>query len=66
LILDEATANLDDATRARLNENLHRLGLTVLRVTHRMDELAACDAVYRLERGTLSVERRTEPLRDLA
>jgi ATP-binding cassette subfamily B protein RaxB len=47
LILDEATANLDDGTRARVNRNLRGLGLTLLRVSHRPDELAACDVVYR-------------------
>jgi ATP-binding cassette subfamily B protein RaxB len=53
LVLDEATANLDDATRARLNSNVRTLGITLLRVTHRPDEIAACDAVYALEHGRL-------------
>ena len=53
LVLDEATANLDDATRARLNSNVRALGITLLRVTHRPDEIAACDRVYALEHGRL-------------
>jgi ATP-binding cassette subfamily B protein RaxB len=66
LILDEATANLDDATRARLNANLRGLDLTLLRVTHRADELATCDVVYRLERGKLEPGESTNALRDIA
>ena len=53
LVLDEATANLDDATRAHLNANLRSLGITIIRVTHRLDEIAQCDAVYLLEQGRL-------------
>lgn len=63
LILDEATANLDDTTRARLNRNLSGLELTLLRVTHRADELAMCDVVYRLDGGALT---RDVPFRDIA
>ncbi len=53
LLLDEATANLDDATRAAVNANLRGLGLTIVRVTHRPDEISSCDAVYRLSDGAL-------------
>jgi ATP-binding cassette subfamily B protein RaxB len=66
LILDEATANLDDATRARLNANLRGLDLTLLRITHRADELATCDVVYRLERGKLEPGESANALRDIA
>jgi ATP-binding cassette subfamily B protein RaxB len=59
LILDEATANLDDATRTQVNANLRQLGLTIIRVTHRADELAQCDRVYRLDNGTLRQLDRT-------
>jgi ATP-binding cassette subfamily B protein RaxB len=60
LILDEATANLDDATRERVNRNLAGLGVTILRVTHRGDEIAAADVVLSLERGRLTVLRAGE------
>jgi ATP-binding cassette subfamily B protein RaxB len=53
LVLDEATANLDDATRARINRHLESLGATVIRVSHRPDEIAAADTVYEIEQGQL-------------
>jgi ATP-binding cassette subfamily B protein RaxB len=57
LVLDEATANLDDATRARVNANLVGLGTTVVRVTHRPDEIDSADSVYALRAGRLSCVR---------
>jgi ATP-binding cassette subfamily B protein RaxB len=53
LVLDEATANLDDATRARVNASIRALGITVVRVTHRPDEIEASDTIYSLEAGRL-------------
>jgi len=53
LVLDEATANLDARSRAQVNENLRRLGVTIIRVTHQEDELGFCDRVYALRAGRL-------------
>ncbi len=63
LVLDEATANLDDRTRTRVNENLRSLAITIVRVTHRADEIACCDRVYCLEDGKLhGIEHTVKPL----
>ncbi len=43
----------DDATRGRVNEQLRQLCVTIVRVTHRDDEIAGCHAVYRLDGGRL-------------
>ncbi len=60
LILDEATVHLDDETRARVNESLRCLHVTVIRVTHQMDELTSCAQVYQLRDARL--ERVQPPL----
>ncbi len=53
LLLDEATSGLDEATEARLLENLRRSGLvrTCILVTHRSSNTAFCSRVYEIQQG---------------
>lgn len=55
LVLDEPAAGLDPATRANflgLIKDLHRSGLTVVMVSHSMDDLARlCDRLLVLNKG---------------
>lgn len=57
LVLDEPTAGLDPAGRKELMgifQDLHRAGMTVVLVTHLMDDVADfADFVYVLERGRI-------------
>ncbi len=51
LILDEATAALDDETEARLLANLRSCGATTLVIAHRWSALRECDRVIMLDQG---------------
>ena len=55
LVLDEPTAGLDPSGRKelmRLFEELHRAGMTIVLVTHLMDDVANfADIVYVLDKG---------------
>lgn len=55
LVLDEPTAGLDPFGRKelmRLFEELHRAGMTIVLVTHLMDDVANfADTVYVLDKG---------------
>ncbi|OQR96884.1 hypothetical protein ACHHYP_13164 [Achlya hypogyna] len=54
LVCDEATAHVDAATHARVLDVVIRLpGVTVLMVTHRVEDLGAFDLVVELEQGRL-------------
>lgn len=59
LILDEATAMLDPAGRRAvlsLMDNLHRAGLTLIAITHDMDEAARAERVVVLSRGQVAMD----------
>jgi len=59
LVLDEATALLDPLSRReilRLVHKLHAEGLTIVLITHRMDELADAERVLILEQGRIALE----------
>lgn len=60
LIMDESTAMLDPAGRKEVLETIIRLnreqGLTVIHVTHFMDEAAAAHRVLVMERGQIVLE----------
>lgn len=59
LILDESTAMLDPRSRAKMREllqRLHRDGLTIVLVTHYMDEAAEADQVLVLHQGHLALQ----------
>lgn len=55
MILDEATSSLDERSELRLLEKLKLLtpNITILMITHRSQNLAMCDSVYRLKGGRL-------------
>ena len=59
LVLDEATAMLDPAGRRELLtalRNLHDQGVTVVLITHFMEEAAEADRVVVLEEGRITLE----------
>jgi energy-coupling factor transport system ATP-binding protein len=57
LLLDEATSLLDDQSRMELmttvRELAHRLGLGIILITHRMDEVPIADRVIVLSHGAI-------------
>lgn len=59
IVFDEATSMLDPRGRAdilhRMRE-LHRQGLTVVQITHHMDEVPASDRVLLLDRGEIAFD----------
>lgn len=68
-VLDEPTANLDQASRIELLQILHRLcrerGKTIILVTHRLEEvLEFADHYVILENGTATLTARAEELPD--
>jgi len=76
LILDEPTAMLDPRGRREVLETVNRLnreeGITVILITHFMDEAVPADRVVILEHGRLALEgspreifRRAELVREL-
>jgi len=59
LVLDESTAMLDPGSRARLRDLLRRLhgdGLTIVLITHYMDEAAEAEQVLVLHEGHLLLQ----------
>ena len=57
LVLDEPSANLDPAGRRELAEVLHRLGLTMLMVTHDLPyALLLCDRAVVMNRGRITAD----------
>lgn len=63
LVLDESTAMLDPVSRARMREllgRLHRDGLTIVLITHYMDEAADAERILVLDRGRLVLQGRPD------
>ena len=63
LVLDESTAMLDPVSRARMRELLGRLrhdGLTIVLITHYMDEAADAERILVLDRGRLVLQGRPD------
>ncbi|WP_172251062.1 ATP-binding cassette domain-containing protein [Saccharibacillus deserti] len=59
IVFDEATSMLDPQGRAdvlQLMKELHRQGLTVVQITHYMDEVPASDRVLLLDRGAIAFD----------
>jgi len=57
IAFDEPTAYLDPSARKRVLEvmrTLHREGITVIHVTHHMDEIVHADEVLVMEKGTIT------------
>lgn len=53
LVLDEATAALDDDTEAELLSNIRRRGATMVIIAHRLAPLWDCDRIVVVERGRI-------------
>src|SRR5690606_31951040 len=53
LILDEATSNLDGLTETTVSDNIDRLDVTRVIVSHRLSTVANCDRIYVLDRGCI-------------
>ncbi|MBY4676626.1 ABC transporter ATP-binding protein [Marinobacterium arenosum] len=62
LVLDEATSAVDEATEREIIAAVDRLfaGRTRILISHRLSTLADADLYLRLNRGTLSVESKSE------
>ena len=59
LVLDEATAMLDPQGRRdlwKIVDGLHREGMTILFITHDMDEAARAERVIALHRGRIAMD----------
>lgn len=56
LIFDEATSALDSETEEMLTESINNIShkeLTIIIVAHRIQTLKYCDAIYKLENGSI-------------
>ncbi|QCG92490.1 NHLP family bacteriocin export ABC transporter peptidase/permease/ATPase subunit [Azospirillum sp. TSA2s] len=53
LVMDEATAALDDHTQAQLLSNLRRRGSTMLVIAHRLTAIRDCDRVLVMQSGEI-------------
>ena len=59
IVFDEATAMLDPAGRRTVMEMMHRLhqeGLTIIYITHYMEEAAQAERVIALDRGQIALD----------
>ena len=60
LILDEATAMLDPKSRDEFLETVERMriekGLTLITITHDMNEAARCDYIYVMRKGKVKLQ----------
>jgi ABC-type multidrug transport system fused ATPase/permease subunit len=58
LILDEATSALDEITERHVMENINKYysDVTVLIVTHRISTLKRCDAIFKINQQSSTVE----------
>jgi len=60
VVLDEPTAYLDPASRQKVLEvmsSLHRRGITILHVTHHMEDLTRADRVVVMKAGTILADK---------
>lgn len=59
LIFDEATSALDNETEAAIMESINRLHgkKTMVIIAHRLQTIAGCDMVYRVQDGKIERER---------
>ena len=60
IVLDEPTAMLDPLGRKEVMKTLHMLrekyGITIILITHYMDEAAQCDRVVVMDRGKIVLD----------
>ncbi len=59
LVLDEATSALDNDTEKAIMDSINRFygKKTLIIIAHRLQTIEKCDIVYRVENGTITVER---------
>ena len=59
MVLDEATSALDNDTEAAIMESINMLHgrKTLIIIAHRLQTIAKCDLVYRVENGKAVIER---------
>lgn len=66
IVLDEATSMLDPGSRTEIlklmKELNQRLGITVIMITHMMDELLWADMIYIMSKGRMVMKGRTESI----
>ena len=62
LLLDEATAALDNLTQAKVCEGMRQRGVTRLVIAHRLSTVKDCDRILVLDRGTVAEEGTYETL----
>ena len=53
ILLDEGTANLDEAVERKLLDNLSALGLTCLSIAHRPETILRASKIYQVEAGNI-------------
>jgi energy-coupling factor transporter ATP-binding protein EcfA2 len=61
IILDEPTAYLDPSGRKRVLEvvqKLHARGITIVHITHHMDEIVGADRILVMDRGRIIMNER--------
>jgi len=58
LVLDEATSALDTETEANIMEEIYKISYhkTLIIIAHRLSTISGCDAIYRIENGTLLLQ----------
>jgi ABC-type multidrug transport system fused ATPase/permease subunit len=61
LLLDEATSALDEASESQVMQNLHKSGVAIFLVTHRIHRHPFVHRILRLEQGHLVEERIGDP-----
>ncbi len=65
IVLDEPTAMLDPQGRKEIHDVLSRLnekGITIIYITHRLEEILDCDRVVVLDEGTIALDTSPEQL----
>ena len=66
IVLDEATSMLDVRARKAVMDAVNSIrseyGVSVVMITHRPEELAACDYIYVLEKGAVRLQGTPEEL----
>lgn len=53
LLLDEATSALDNSTQAWVHENIAKLEITRIVITHRLNTIKNADCIYVLDKGQI-------------
>ncbi len=66
IVLDEATSMLDPKSRWEILELIkalnEQLGITIIMITHMMDELLLADSIYIMKQGRLSMRGRRDKI----